>query len=86
MGGVVKLAEIVLDAGLLALCCEGMFRERETRRARDLLLFPAFVLFFMAARLRVTVGAEADGLLASEGFDFLPAVTSRLSCFSFWRF
>ena len=73
MDGVVKLAEIVLDAGLLALCCEGMFRERETRRARDLLLFPAFVLFFMAARLRVTVGAEADGLLASEGFDLLPA-------------
>ena len=38
------LAQSGLDAGALAVCCEGVFQKRSEARGKDILLFPVLLV------------------------------------------
>lgn len=68
-----NIIQILLDAGLLFLCCEGVFRDERHRAAKDILLYPILTLFCMAARVSVTAGGRAHSLFHAQGFEIAPA-------------
>lgn len=74
MDTIFNLLQILLDAGLVLLCCQTVFKEREDREVKDLLLLPVITLIFMAARAGMTVGNSPSGtLFAAEGYEVAPS-------------
>lgn len=70
---VTNLIALGLDAGILALCCEGVFRQRSKAKARDLFLFPILFLLCMIPRVDFIAGRE--GMITSfpiQGLEILP--------------
>ena len=76
-----NLLQILMDAGLILLCCQTVFKEREHWGRKDFLLFPVITLFFMAARAGMTVGSPSGPLFAKEGYEVAP---SNLSLIHIW--
>lgn len=68
-----NLLQILMDAGLILLCCQTVFKEREHWGRKDFLLFPVITLFFMAARAGMTVGSPSGPLFAKEGYEVAPS-------------
>lgn len=73
MKTIINLLQILLDAGLLFVCCEWMFRENYNRIAKDFLLFPIIIFFCMAGRVSLIVGGKSSHLFLAQGFEIAPA-------------
>ena len=73
MDAVVDLVQLGLDAGILALCCEAVFRQRAEGKARDFLLFPILFLFCIVTRVNFTAGKTMTASFQGEGLEILPA-------------
>lgn len=77
MGGIMETIIIVLqlclDAAMLTLCCESVFRTRHTAKRKDLFLFPVLFVVCMASRSVITAGNEFHILFPLSGFELAPA-------------
>lgn len=68
-----NLIQLGLDAGILALCCEVVFRQRAEIRARDFFIFPILFVLCVVPRVDFSVGANMTASFRTEGFEILPA-------------
>lgn len=73
MEDIINLTEIMLDTILLFFCCESVFREKQSRTWKDLLLVLVFLIFLMASRVQITAGGYRKSLFVSQGFEIVPA-------------
>ena len=74
MDTILKLLQILLDAGLILQCCQAVFKQREDREKKDFLLLPIITIFFMAARAELSVGSSPSGpQFAAEGYEIAPS-------------
>lgn len=74
MENILNLLQILLDAGLLFLCLERMFRNKNNPFAvTDWLLYPVVIFFCMAARVNIIAGIKAPVLFPGQGFEIAPA-------------
>lgn len=73
MDFLMNLIQVGLDAGILALCCEGVFRQRAERKAKDFFLFPLLFVFCIVPRVYFSVGANMTASFRGDGFEILPA-------------
>ena len=71
MENILNVSQLSLDAGLLALCCAAIFRDRPA--AKDILLFPLLLLFCAAAKITLTVGEQVTVYFPAQGFEMAPA-------------
>ncbi|MGI5888472.1 MAG: sensor histidine kinase [Oscillospiraceae bacterium] len=67
------LVQMGLDAGLLTLCCEFVFRTRAERRWKDFLIFPIFLVLCAVTRVDIAVGEDLTAAFRMEGFEILPS-------------
>lgn len=68
-----NLIQLGLDAGILAFCCEVVFRQRAEVRIKDFFILPIFVIIFVVTRVDFTFSAKMTASFPSEGFEILPA-------------
>ena len=47
MNFLMNLIQLGLDVGILALCCEAVFRQKSEIKAKDFLIFPFFLFFVL---------------------------------------
>ena len=74
MENVVSILQILLDAALLFLCLERMFRNKNNPFAvADWLLYPVVIFFCMAARVNIIAGIKTPILFPRQGFEVAPA-------------
>lgn len=73
MGNLMNFIQILLDIGLLFMCCEAIFQEKADRAVRDILLLPLFFLVCVWARVNVIAGGQATVFLLSKGYEIAPA-------------
>lgn len=67
-----NLIQLGLDAGILTLCCEAIFRPREDVRIKDFFIFPIFVIIFIVTRVDFTFSAKMTASFPGDGFEILP--------------
>ena len=68
-----NLIQLGLDVGILALCCEAVFRQKSEIKAKDFLIFPILLVLCVVPRVDFSVGANMTASFRSEGFEILPA-------------
>lgn len=47
MNFLMNLIQLGLDVGILALCCEAVFRQKSEIKANDFFIFPFFLFFVL---------------------------------------
>lgn len=74
------LIQLGLDAGILALCCEAIFRSKSEVKIKDFLLFPIFFIFCIVTSINFTAGNGVTASFQTRGFEIVPAdsITSLL--------
>lgn len=73
MNLVTNLIALGLDAGILALCCEGVFGQKSSGKTRDLLLLPILFLLFIIPRMNVIAVREKITVsIPVQGFEIVP--------------
>lgn len=73
MNLLMNLIQLGLDVGILALCCEVVFRQRTERKGKDFFIFPILLVLCVAPRLDFSIGTNMTASFRSEGFEILPA-------------
>ena len=73
MDFLMNLIQLGLDAGILALCCEVVFRQRAEIKAKDFFIFPILLVLCVVPRVDFSVEANMTASFRSEGFEILPA-------------
>ena len=73
MDFLINLIQLGLDVGILALCCEVVFRQRTERKAKDFFIFPILLVLCAAPRLDFSIDANMTASFRREGFEILPA-------------
>ena len=73
MDFLMNLIQLGLDAGILALCCEVVFRQKAEIKAKDFFVFPIFLVICVVPRMDFSIGANMTASFRSEGFEILPA-------------
>lgn len=73
MDFLMALFQVGLDAGILTLCCEFVFRQRAERKGRDFFIFPVFLVLCASTRMDIAVGADLTTAFRTEGFEILPS-------------
>ena len=73
MNFLMNLIQLGLDVGILALCCEAVFRQKSEIKAKDFFIFPILLVLCVVPRVDFSVGANMTASLRSEGFEILPA-------------
>ena len=73
MNFLMNLIQLGLDVGILALCCEAVFRQKSEIKAKDFLIFPILLVLCVVPRVDFSVGANMTASFRSEGFEILPA-------------
>ena len=68
-----NLIQLGLDAGILALCCEVVFRQKAEIKAKEFFIFPIFLVICVVTRMDFSIGANMTASFRSEGFEMLPA-------------
>ena len=68
-----NLIQLGLDAGILALCCEVVFRQKAEIKAKDFFVFPILLVLCVVPRVDFSIGANMTASFRSEGFEILPA-------------
>lgn len=69
---IVQLIQLGLDAGIIALCCEAVFKQRLDAKFRDFLLFPLLFFICIVPRVNFTVSEAMTAYFPVKGFDILP--------------
>lgn len=72
MDYLMNLIQLGLDAGILTLCCEVVFRQRAEIKIKDFFMLPIFLIICVVTRVDFIFGAEMTASLSSEGFEILP--------------
>lgn len=67
-----NLIQLGLDAGILTLCCEVVFRQRAEVRIKDFFILPIFVIIFVVTRVDFIFSAKMTASFRREGFEILP--------------
>ena len=73
MDFLMNLIQLGLDAGILALCCEVVFRQKVEIKAKDFFVFPILLVLCVVPRVDFSIGANMTASFRSEGFEILPA-------------
>ena len=73
MDFLMNLIQLGLDAGILALCCEVVFRQKVEINAKEFFIFPIFLVICVVTRMDFSIGANMTASFRSEGFEMLPA-------------
>ena len=73
MDFLINLIQLGLDVGILALCCEVVFRQRTERKAKDFFIFPILLVLCVAPRLDFSIDTNMTASFRREGFEILPA-------------
>lgn len=73
MDFLMNLIQLGLDAGILALCCEVVFRQRAEMRMKDFSIFPILLVLCAVPRVNFSIGTDMTASFHSEGFEILPA-------------
>lgn len=73
MDFLMNLIQLGLDAGILALCCEVVFRQKAEIKAKEFFIFPIFLVICVVTRMDFSIGANMTASFRSEGFEMLPA-------------
>ena len=73
MDFLMNLIQLGLDAGILALCCEVVFRQKAEIKAKDFFVFPILLVLCVVPRVDFSIGANMTASFRSEGFEILPA-------------
>ena len=73
MNFLMNLIQLGLDVGILALCCEAVFRQKSEIKAKDFFIFPILLVLCVVPRVDFSVGANMTACFRSEGFEILPA-------------
>ena len=73
MNLLMNLIQLGLDVGILALCCEVVFRQRTEQKAKDFFIFPILLVLCVAPRLDFSIDANMTVSFRREGFEILPA-------------
>jgi len=73
MDFLMNLIQLGLDAGILALCCEVVFRQKAEIKAKDFFVFPILLVLCVVPRVDFSIGANMPASFRSEGFEILPA-------------
>ena len=73
MNFLMNLIQLGLDVGILALCCEAVFRQKSEIKAKDFFIFPILLVLCVVPRVDFSVGANMTASFRSEGFEILPA-------------
>ena len=73
MDFLMDLIQLGLDVGILALCCEVVFRQRTERKAKDFFIFPILLVLCVAPRLDFSIDTNMTASFRREGFEILPA-------------
>ena len=73
MNFLMNLIQLGLDVGILALCCEAIFRQKSEIKAKDFFIFPILLVLCVVPRVDFSVGANMTASFRSEGFEILPA-------------
>lgn len=83
MDFLMNLIQLGLDAGILALCCEVVFRQKAEIKAKEFFIFPIFLVICVVTRMDFSIGANMTASFRSEGFEMLPAdnIVGLLFCF-----
>ena len=68
-----NLIQLGLDAGILALCCEVVFRQKAEIKAKEFFIFPILLVLCVVPRVDFSIGANMTASFRSEGFEILPA-------------
>lgn len=66
------LAQSGLDAGALAVCCEGVFQKRSEARGRDILLFPVLLVLCVVPRVNFVANEGVRAALSAYGYEIVP--------------
>lgn len=86
MGGIMETIIIVLqlclDAAMLTLCCESVFRTRHTAKRKDLFLFPVLFVVCMASRSVITAGNEYISYFLYQALNWRLQTVPLYCCFS----
>ena len=64
-----NLIQLGLDAGILALCCEVVFRQKAEIKAKEFFIFPIFLVICVVTRMDFSIGANMTASFRSEGFE-----------------
>ncbi len=73
MNLVTNLIALGLDAGILALCCEGVFGQKSSGKTRELLLLPILFLLFIIPRVNViAVREKMTASIPVQGVEIVP--------------
>lgn len=67
-----NLIQLGLDAGILAFCCEVVFKERAKRRVMDFLIFPVLFGICVVPRVTFSAGETMTADFRTEGIEILP--------------
>ena len=73
MNFLMNLIPLGLDAGILALCCEVIFRQRTERKAKDFFIFPILLVLCVVPRVDFSIGTDMTASFRREGLEILPA-------------
>ena len=58
MDFLMNLIQLGLDAGILALCCEVVFRQKAEIKAKDFFVFPILLVLCVVPRVDFSIGAN----------------------------
>ena len=59
MDFLMNLIQLALDAGILALCCEVVFRQRAEIKAKDFFIFPILLVLCVVPRVDFSIDLPA---------------------------
>lgn len=72
MNVVFILAQSGLDAGALAVCCEGVFQKRPEVRGKDILLFPVLFALCVVPRVDFIANERVCTAISAFGYEIVP--------------
>ena len=69
MDFLMNLIQLGLDAGILALCCEVVFRQKAEIKAKDFFVFPILLVLCVVPRVDFSIGANMTPSFNNFTFD-----------------
>ena len=63
-----NLIQLGLDAGILALCCEVVFRQKAEIKAKDFFVFPILLVLCVVPRVDFSIGVFNSWDAAEKNF------------------
>ena len=81
MNFLMNLIQLGLDVGILALCCEAVFRQKSEIKAKDFFIFPILLVLCVVPRVDFSVGANMTHLSAVKALKYYQQTILLDCCF-----